>query len=84
MTDETPSPMTQSHDSEREYSSSCGRTTASPRDLSPAKPALVIPLLTIEQPSPTKQYSTGFTFAGSPPPQRASIGETSFLFPNKQ
>lgn len=84
MTDDTPSPLTQSHDSERELSSSCGRTTASPRELSPTRPALIIPLLTVEQPSPTRHYPTGLMFAGSPPPQRASIGETSFHFPNKQ
>lgn len=46
---------------------------------------IIIPKLIIEQPSPTKSpphYSPNFP--GSPPPQRASIGETSFLFPNKQ
>lgn len=54
------------------------RSGHKPRDI-------VIPKLIIEQPSPTKSpphYSVNFP--GSPPPQRASIGETSFLFPNKQ
>lgn len=45
---------------------------------------LVIPTLTIEQPSPTRDRSQVIMFPGSPPPQRASIGETSFAFPNKQ
>ncbi|XP_055525442.1 uncharacterized protein LOC129718573 isoform X3 [Wyeomyia smithii] len=45
---------------------------------------LVIPELIIQQPSPTKERSQVIMFPGSPPPQRASIGETSFLFPNKQ
>lgn len=46
--------------------------------------ALIIPTLTIEQPSPTRDRSKINMFPGSPPPQRASIGETSFMFPNKQ
>nr|XP_029711963.1 uncharacterized protein LOC109407380 isoform X3 [Aedes albopictus] len=45
---------------------------------------LVIPELVIQQPSPTKERSAVVMFPGSPPPQRASIGETSFHFPNKQ
>ncbi|XP_055617633.1 uncharacterized protein LOC129762992 isoform X3 [Toxorhynchites rutilus septentrionalis] len=45
---------------------------------------LVIPELIIQQPSPTKERSAVVMFPGSPPPQRASIGETSFLFPSKQ
>lgn len=45
---------------------------------------LVIPTLTIEQPSPTRDRSQVIMFPGSPPPQRASIGETSFAFPSKQ
>lgn len=50
---------------------------ARPRDL-------IIPTLTVEQPSPTKNRHPLIIFPGSPPPQRASIGETSFMFPNKQ
>ncbi|KAM7348381.1 uncharacterized protein ACRADG_007714 isoform 6-T15 [Cochliomyia hominivorax] len=50
---------------------------ARPRDL-------IIPTLTVEQPSPTKNRHPMIIFPGSPPPQRASIGETSFMFPNKQ
>lgn len=45
---------------------------------------LIIPTLTVEQPSPTKNRHPMIIFPGSPPPQRASIGETSFMFPNKQ
>jgi len=45
---------------------------------------LIIPTLMIEQPSPTKDRVPVIMFPGSPPPQRASIGETSFMFPNKQ
>lgn len=44
---------------------------------------LVIPVVTVEQPSPVKNRPV-IMFPGSPPPQRASIGETSFSFPNKQ
>uniref|UniRef100_A0A1B0EZZ6 Uncharacterized protein n=1 Tax=Phlebotomus papatasi TaxID=29031 RepID=A0A1B0EZZ6_PHLPP len=55
------------------------------RKMSPNRPReLVIPTLTIETPSPTKTAPSVQLFPGSPPPQRASIGETSFLFPNKQ
>lgn len=55
------------------------------RKMSPNRPReLVIPTLTIETPSPTKTVPSMQLFPGSPPPQRASIGETSFLFPNKQ
>lgn len=59
-------------------------TTSDSRSLYKARD-IIIPKLIIEQPSPTKSpphYSPNFP--GSPPPQRASIGETSFLFPNKQ
>lgn len=45
---------------------------------------LVIPDLIIQSPSPTKERIPLLIFPGSPPPQRASIGETSGLFPNKQ
>lgn len=45
---------------------------------------LVIPELIIQHPSPTKERSSVVMFPGSPPPQRASIGETSSFFPNKQ
>lgn len=45
---------------------------------------LVIPELKIETPSPTKERLPVIHIFGSPPPQRASIGETSGLFPNKQ
>lgn len=44
---------------------------------------LIIPELVIQSPSPTKERLP-VIFVGSPPPQRASIGETSGLFPNKQ
>lgn len=45
---------------------------------------LIIPELKIESPSPTKERLPMMIFPGSPPPQRASIGETSGLFPNRQ
>jgi hypothetical protein len=45
---------------------------------------LIIPDLVIQTPSPTKERLPLLCFPGSPPPQRASIGETSGLFPNKQ
>lgn len=45
---------------------------------------LIIPDLIIQSPSPTKERLPLLIFPGSPPPQRASIGETSGLFPNKQ
>jgi hypothetical protein len=45
---------------------------------------LIIPDLIIQTPSPTKERLPIIIFPGSPPPQRASIGETSGLFPNKQ
>ncbi|XP_055685615.1 uncharacterized protein LOC129791455 isoform X2 [Lutzomyia longipalpis] len=52
--------------------------------LSPIRPReLIIPTLTIETPSPTKTTPPMQLFPGSPPPQRASVGETNFLFPNK-
>ncbi|GAB0092216.1 C-type lectin-like [Sergentomyia squamirostris] len=51
----------------------------------PSRPRdLVIPTLTIETPSPTKTTPPVQMFLGSPPPQRASIGDASMLtFPNK-
>ncbi|KAL7030062.1 hypothetical protein ACKWTF_006501 [Chironomus riparius] len=45
---------------------------------------LIIPDLIIQTPSPTKERLPLLIFPGSPPPQRASIGETSGLFPNRQ
>ena len=45
---------------------------------------LIIPQLVIQTPSPTKERLPVMIFPGSPPPQRASIGETSRMFPNKQ
>ncbi|KAG5683953.1 hypothetical protein PVAND_013208 [Polypedilum vanderplanki] len=45
---------------------------------------LIIPELVIQTPSPTKERLPLLIFPGSPPPQRASIGETSGLFPNRQ
>lgn len=45
---------------------------------------LIIPDLIIQTPSPTKERMPIIIFPGSPPPQRASIGETSGLFPNRQ
>lgn len=45
---------------------------------------LIIPELMVQTPSPTKERLPLLIFPGSPPPQRASIGETSGLFPNKQ
>ncbi|XP_065085313.1 uncharacterized protein LOC135707424 isoform X2 [Ochlerotatus camptorhynchus] len=45
---------------------------------------LIIPELIIQHPSPTRERSSVVMFPGSPPPQRASIGETSSFFPNKQ
>lgn len=45
---------------------------------------LIIPELIIQTPSPTKERLPVLIFPGSPPPQRASIGETSGLFPNRQ
>ncbi|XP_055844862.1 uncharacterized protein LOC129911179 isoform X2 [Episyrphus balteatus] len=55
-----------------------------PEEKQPRPRDLVIPTLTVEQPSPTKNRFPMIIFPGSPPPQRASIGETSFMFPNKQ
>lgn len=46
---------------------------------------LIIPELCIQTPSPTnEQWTISHHLPGSPPPQRASIGETSGLFPSKQ
>ena len=44
---------------------------------------LIIPELVVQTPSPVKERHPMYIFPGSPPPQRASIGETSELFPNK-
>lgn len=55
-----------------------------PEEKTPRPRDLIIPTLTVEQPSPTKNRHPLIIFPGSPPPQRASIGETSFMFPNKQ
>ncbi|XP_055912798.1 uncharacterized protein LOC129946580 isoform X2 [Eupeodes corollae] len=55
-----------------------------PEEKTPRPRDLIIPTLTVEQPSPTKNCFPRNVFPGSPPPQRASIGETSFMFPNKQ
>lgn len=55
-----------------------------PEEKQPRPRDLIIPTLTVEQPSPTKNRHPLIIFPGSPPPQRASIGETSFMFPNKQ
>lgn len=55
-----------------------------PDEKTPRPKDLIIPTLTVEQPSPTKNRYPMIIFPGSPPPQRASIGETSFMFPNKQ
>ncbi|XP_075158958.1 uncharacterized protein LOC142232130 [Haematobia irritans] len=55
-----------------------------PEEKQPRPRDLIIPTLTVEQPSPTKNRHPMIIFPGSPPPQRASIGETSFMFPNKQ
>lgn len=58
------------------------------RPSTPQRPvSLVIPELCIQTPSPTneEQWTTiSHHLLGSPPPQRASIGETSELFPNKK
>jgi hypothetical protein len=46
---------------------------------------LIIPELCIQTPSPTnEQWTISHHLPGSPPPHRASVGETSSLFPNKQ
>lgn len=45
---------------------------------------LIIPELIVQTPSPTKERYPVINFLGSPPPQRASIGASSGLFPNKQ
>ncbi|XP_067641233.1 uncharacterized protein [Eurosta solidaginis] len=55
-----------------------------PEEKTPRPRDLIIPTLTVEHPSPTKNRHPMIIFPGSPPPQRASIGETSFMFPNKQ
>lgn len=55
------------------------------RQKTPRPRDLIIPTLMIQTPSPTKEQRLPvIIFPGSPPPQRASIGETSFMFPNKQ
>lgn len=49
----------------------------------PVRPKdLIIPELIVQTASPTKERAAIVAF-GSPPPQRASIGETSELFPNR-
>lgn len=49
---------------------------------SPNRPKnLVIPQLVIQQASPTKERLP-VMHPGSPPPQRASVGETNFFMPN--
>lgn len=45
---------------------------------------LIIPELIVQTPSPTRERYPVINFLGSPPPQRASIGASSGLFPNKQ
>lgn len=55
-----------------------------PEERTPRPRDLIIPTLTVEHPSPTRNRHPMIIFPGSPPPQRASIGETSFMFPNKQ
>ncbi|CRK91200.1 CLUMA_CG004883, isoform A [Clunio marinus] len=46
---------------------------------------LIIPELVVQTPSPTKERYPVIVFPGSPPPtKRASIGDTSGMFPNKQ
>lgn len=55
-----------------------------PEEKTPRPRDLIIPTLTVEHPSPTRNRHPMIIFPGSPPPQRASIGETSFMFPNKQ
>lgn len=45
---------------------------------------LIIPELVVQTPSPIKERLPVIHFLGSPPPQRASIGASSGLFPSKQ
>lgn len=45
---------------------------------------LIIPELVVQTPSPVRERHPVMIFPGSPPPQRASIGETSELAPSKQ
>uniref|UniRef100_A0A6E8PJD8 Uncharacterized protein n=1 Tax=Aedes aegypti TaxID=7159 RepID=A0A6E8PJD8_AEDAE len=95
----TPTNLSSQSDSNSSNGSSRSRKTPPPPkisisiDVQPPTPEreravrprdLVIPELIIQQPSPTKERSSVVMFPGSPPPQRASIGETSFHFPNKQ
>lgn len=51
-------------------------------DSEPVRSQPVIPLLTIQQPSPTHHIPSIY-LPGSPPPQRGSHMETSFPFPGK-
>lgn len=44
---------------------------------------LIIPKLIVEHASPTRERLP-VMYPGSPPPQRASVGETNFFAPNKQ
>ncbi|XP_058822414.1 uncharacterized protein LOC131683943 isoform X3 [Topomyia yanbarensis] len=96
---DSPTPMnmsSQSDSTSSNGSSKCHKTPPkisisidvqppTPKREKPERPRdLVIPELIIQQPSPTKERSRVVIFPGSPPPQRASIGETSFLFPNKE
>ncbi|XP_039440556.1 uncharacterized protein LOC120421415 isoform X3 [Culex pipiens pallens] len=96
---DSPTPTNFSNDSTTSSSgSSKSRKPTPPRisisiDVQPPTPEreraqrprdLVIPELIIQQPSPTRERTAVVMFPGSPPPQRASIGETSSFFPNKQ
>lgn len=96
---DSPTPMNISSQSDSTSSNGSSRSRKVPPKISisidvqpptpererPERPRdLVIPELIIQQPSPTKERSAVVMFPGSPPPQRASIGETSFLFPTKQ
>lgn len=58
-----------------------------PEDRAQRPRDLIIPTLIVEHPSPTREVRQRLPPVmqpGSPPPQRASIGETSFAFPNKE
>ncbi|XP_058443100.1 uncharacterized protein LOC131425318 isoform X3 [Malaya genurostris] len=96
---DSPTPMNMSSQSDSASSNSSSKSRKNSPNISisidvqpptpkrekPERPRdLVIPELIIQQPSPTKERSSVVIFPGSPPPQRASIGETSFYFPNKQ
>ncbi|KAJ9597352.1 hypothetical protein L9F63_011792, partial [Diploptera punctata] len=49
----------------------------------PANPPPVIPLLTVQQPSPTHHGAPQLLIPGSPPPQRGGHTESNFLFSGK-